>query len=205
MGIFSSSVSLIRYTVNGNIENPVIDTVKNGLQKYAINDFEEETSEKNVGWTCFDKPFEPSFKGSQFVIGPHFVFSLRIDKKNISSKIIQKHYSQEYAKQLNDTGRTYLSKNEKKALKDHVINVLSLRIPPTPNVYDIIWNYEESTLYFLSTLKSANEELETLFFKTFKISLIRLFPYTMADLTMGLSDNERDVLLKLAPTKFMIS
>jgi hypothetical protein len=55
-------------------------------------------------------------------------------------------------------------------------------------------------LWFLSTVKSANEELETLFFKSFQIPIIRLFPYTTADLAMGLSDTERDILPGLSAT-----
>jgi hypothetical protein len=83
-----------------------------------------------------------------------------------------------------------------------VIHTLSLRIPATPNVYDLIWNYEDASVYFFSNLKEANEELETLFAKSFKLTLIRLFPFTMADLNAGLNDADRDILSKLSPTRF---
>jgi len=59
------------------------------------------------------------------------------------------------------------------------------------------------SLYFFSTLKSANEELETLFLKTFNLSLIRLFPYTMAELQMKLTNRQKDLLLNISPTKLM--
>jgi hypothetical protein len=91
-------------------------------------------------------------------------------------------------------------------LKDQIITTLSLRIPATPNVYDVIWSYEESSLCFLSNLKAANEELETLFTQSFdltlNLTLIRLFPYTTADLMLQLSDAERDKLANLSPTSF---
>jgi len=51
-------------------------------------------------------------------------------------------------------------------------------------------------------LKSANEELVSLFLKSLKLTLMRLFPYTTAQLTAGLSHSELDVLAKLTPTKF---
>jgi hypothetical protein len=51
-------------------------------------------------------------------------------------------------------------------------------------------------------MKNANEELETLFKNSFDLALIRLFPYTMADLTAGLSDSERDILNQLSFTHF---
>ena len=80
--------------------------------------------------------------------------------------------------------------------------MLSLRIPATPNIYDLIWNYEAASLWFFTNLKGANEDLETLFSKSFNLRLIRLFPYTSADITAGLSNKEKDVLLKLSPSVF---
>ena len=202
MGLLSSSVSITRYKVEGKIEEPFLETIAHCLKMNIISESNNDLSEKNVGWTSFENPFSPDFGGSSFVIGSHLVFSLRIDKKVIPSKILKKHCAIEEAKRLAETGREYLSRNEKKNIKEHVTSVLLLRIPSTPNIYDLIWDYEDASLLFFSNLKSANEELETLFPETFNLSLIRLFPYTMADLIMGLSHVERDALNKLSPTNF---
>ena len=102
-----------------------------------------------------------------------------------------------------ESGRDYLSKTEKKMIKDHVLNALILRIPATPNIYDVVWNYEESSLWFFSNLKAANEELETLFSKSFRLSLIRIFPYTAADISSNLKDSQRDELRNISPTQFV--
>ena len=203
MSLLSSSVSLSQYKVHGKIKAPIMDTVANGLIKNTISEIDDHASEKAVGWTSFEKPFQPDFKGSSFVYGSHFVFSMRIDKKNITSKVLKKHYAIEAEKRMVDSGRDYLSKTEKKIIKDHVLNVLSLRIPATPNVYDIVWNYEESGLWFFSNLKAANEELETLFTKSFDLSLIRVFPYTAAYFSSDFSDSQRDELNKTAPTQLI--
>ena len=202
MGLLSSAVSITRYRVEGEIEGPLLETMANCLKKNVIPEVDDDISGKTVGWTSFDKPFNPDFEGSSFVIGTHFVFALRIDKKNVPSSVIKKHCDKEAARRLAETGRQYLSRDEKRLIKENVISVLTLRIPATPNVYDLIWNYEESSLWFFSTLKSANEELETLFFKSFQLPLIRLFPFTAADLVMGLSDIQRDILVKLSATDF---
>jgi DNA recombination-dependent growth factor C len=130
------------------------------------------------------------------------VFALRIDKKTIPAKVVQKHFMIESTRRLAETGRQYLSRNEKQTIKDHVIEALYLKVPATPHVYDIIWNYEESFLWFFSNLRAANEELETLFLRSFDVTLIRMFPYTAAQLSSDLSDTEKDILLKLAPTNF---
>ena len=203
MRLLSSSVSITRYKVEGEIQGHLIETIMDGLNKNSITEIDNEPMEKMSGWTSFDNPYQPDFETSSCVIGAYFVFSLRIDKKNIPSKIIKKYYTIEMAKKLAESGRKHLTRNEKKDIKEHVTNALSLRIPATPNIYDIIWNYEEASLWFFSNQKAANEELETLFSKTFRLTLVRLFPYTMADLAAGLTDNERDLLSTISPTKFM--
>jgi DNA recombination-dependent growth factor C len=202
MGILSSSVSVTRYKVEGKLIEPILETVANGLKKNAIAEIDDDISEKAVGWTSFHKPYHPDFYGSSFVYGKDLVFSLRIDKKSIPAKVLKKHFMIESTRLLAKTGREFLSRNEKAGLKDQIVDRLSLRIPATPNVYDLIWSYEESSLWFFSSLKAANEELETLFRHSFDLTLIRLFPYTTAELILGLSDSERDILSNLSPTPF---
>ena len=203
MGILSSAVSITRYRVEGKIEGPVIEIVSKGLKKNTIQEIDEEAESKAAGWTSFENPFHPNFDGSSFVFGNLFVFALRIDRKSIPSKLLKKHLTLETYKRLAKTKRRFLSKDEKQALKDKVITDLAIRVPSTPNVYDLIWNYEASSLWFYSNLRSANEEIETLFRRSFNIGLLRLFPYTAADISAGLSDSERDVLIGLSPTHFL--
>jgi len=202
MGILSSAVSITRYRVEGKIKGPVIEIVSNGLKKNAIIEIDAEAELKAAGWTSFENPFHPNFDGSSFVFGNLFVFALRIDRKSIPAKLLKKHLTLETSKRLAKTKRSFLSKDEKQALKDKVITELAIRVPSTPNVYDLIWNYEASSLWFYSNLRSANEEIETLFRRSFNIGLLRLFPYTAADISAGLSDSERDVLIGLSPTHF---
>ncbi len=203
MSILSSSVSITRYAVHGKLNAPIIENVLNGLKSNTISEIDNQITDKTAGWTSFDKPFQPDFDGSSFVFGNYFVFALRIDKKNIPPKVLKKHYTLEAAKRMTESGREFLTKTEKKLVKEHVISGLSLRIPATPNIYDLVWNYEESNVWFFTNLKAANEELETLFTKSFNLSLIRLFPYTAAELSSGLSDSQRDELQKIAPTQFV--
>ena len=114
MSLFSNSASITRYKVHGKIKPPVLETVADGLTTHTISDIDKQVSDMTVGWTSVEKPFQPNFSGSLFVYGNYFVFSLRIDKKNIAPKILKKHYAVEAAKRLADSGREYLSKSEKK-------------------------------------------------------------------------------------------
>jgi hypothetical protein len=202
MGVLSSSNSITRYRVEGRFKGPVMETVAAGLKKNVISEIDDHVSDRAVGWTSFEKPYQPDFSGSTYVYGTYLVFALRIDKKTIPSKMFKKHFSIESDRLLADSGRKYLSRSEKQTIKDHVIDHLNLKVPATPNVYDIIWNYEDSVLWFFSNLKAPNEELETLFLRSFELSLIRVIPYTAAYLDTNLTATEKDILLKLSPTNF---
>ncbi len=202
MGLMSASISVTRYKVEGDLEEPVISTTARGLTHNAISDIDDDAAESVFGWTSFEDPFQPDFDAEKFHIGPYFIFSLRIDKKSIPAKVVKKHYQQAAARHLRETGREYLLNSEKKSIKEHVIHKLCLRVPATPNVYDLVWGYENGDVWFFSNLKSANEALETLFTRSFNLRLIRLFPFTMADMTAGLSTSQRDELTRLSAAAF---
>jgi len=202
MGFLSSTVSMAQYKIDRKFEGQILEKVAEGLEKNVISEIGGKPLDKIVGWTSFENPFKPDFARSSFSIGAFLIFSMRIDKKTIPPKIIKKHVAVESAKLLAASGRKYFSKDEKTAIKDRVINALTIRIPATPNIYEILWNYEDAKIWFFSSLKSANEEFETLFARSFNLTPIRLFPYTMAELTAGLTHLERDALSNISSTKF---
>lgn len=202
MGVLSSTVSITQYRVEGEMAEGFMETVADALTANAIREIDNEPEEKSVGWTSFESPFRPDFTGASFMFGTHLVFSLRIDRKRIPPKVLAKQLNMAVAKRLADSERETLHRNEKVEIKDEVIRRLLLKMPATPDTYDLIWNYESKILWFFTGLKAANEELETLFEKTFKLSLIRMFPYTGALLASDLTDTEKDRLEKLSPTVF---
>lgn len=204
MGLLSSSSAVVRYRVEGSVSDPFVDTIRDSLKRDTIQEIDKDPCEKVCGWTSFQRPFVPQFDDSSFIVGEYLVFSFRIDTKKIPSKVVKKNYEIETAKRLADTGREFLSKNEKKEIKERVKDVLLLRMPATPNLYDVVWHYEHAWLWFFSSSKSASEEFESLFLRSFGLRLIRLFPFTLGDLSVGLSDDERDRLQKTTYTGLMV-
>ncbi len=202
MGLLSATMSLARYRVEGRIPDPFLETVRDRLKNNAIREIDNDPAEKSVGWTCFENPFQPDFDSANLVFGTHLVFSLRIDKKQIPAKVLRKHLNMAAAKRLKQTERNSLTKNEKQELRDEVARRLYVRIPATPNLYEVVWNYEEQLLWFFTTQKAANEELESIFAKSFKLSIIRMFPFTEAEMVCDLTDKQKDLLYKAGPTDF---
>ena len=200
MSALSSSVSITRYQVDGKLKAPILETVAAGLNKHVIFEIDDPSLEKAVGWTSFQKPYQPDFGGSSFVYGNIFVFSLRIDRKTIPPKLVKKHMAIESDRRMSESGRPYLPRNEKERIRDQIIDRLYATVPATPHIYDIVWNYEDAALWFFSNLKAANEVLETLFLQSFDVTLIRVIPYTAAFYASDLSDAQKDLLLDLTQT-----
>ncbi len=202
MGLLSSSVSVSRYKVVGEIEGSIMETVQEGLKKNAISTIEDEYAEITLGWTPFESDFDPDFEKFTFTYGKSFVFSMRIDKKSVPTKIIQKHIAIETARKLNEDGREFLSKNEKIDIRDAITDKLMRQMPSTPNVYNVLWDHEAGYVLFFSTQKAANEELETLFARSFKVKIIKLFPFTMVETSDDFTNEERDRVMQLTTLNF---
>ena len=90
MGLLSTSASITRYKVQGEISESVIETIAKALNKHSIKDIDNEDTEKISGWTSFENPYRPDFEHFSFKIGAYLVFSLRIDQKKVPTKIIKK-------------------------------------------------------------------------------------------------------------------
>lgn len=203
MGILSSSVSITRYQVNGKLKGPITDCVLNGLKKNVIQEIDQTAIDKSVGWTSTHQPFMPDFEGSSFILGAYIIFSLRVDQKKVPTKVVQKYTALEIIKKSSKTGRNFISRDERRIIKDHVMSILYKQTPATPSIFDLVWNYEEGWLWFFSNLKGANEVLESHFLKSFELTLVRLFPYTSAILQSGLSDDQKDLLGNITPEGFL--
>lgn len=203
MPLFSNSIAIARYKVSGTLAAPVNEKILEALNQNSIEAVSNEDSTKQIGWTSLEKPYRPYFDDFSFVYANYLSFALRVDKKTIPPKLVKQQFTMECEKKLSDTGRQYLSANEKKEIREHVTSVLSMRIPAVPDVYELVWQHENQELYFFSTLKSANEDLEHLFSHSFNLKLIRLFPYTYATLTANLSDAELDAFNNIKPANHM--
>lgn len=202
MGLISSTHSMSRYHIEGTFDGSTMEAVREGLIQNAIPKIESEYDEISAGWTPFESPYNPDFQKYSFIFGTYFLFSMRIDKKSIPAKLVQKHMALEIEKKKEESGRDIISKNEKAEIKEMVIDILMHKIPSIPNIYDVLWSYEEKNLFLFSTQKAANELFETLFLKSFNHKAIRIFPYTLVEKLGKLSDDKKDRVLGLAPLKF---
>ena len=201
MGFLSNTHSMSRYHIEGEFDGSTMEEVRNGLIQNAIPKLESEYEEISVGWTPFESPYDPDFEKFSCIYGSYFLFSLRVDKKSIPAKLIQKQMALEIEKRKESTGRDFVSKNEKSEIKEFVMDILMSKMPAVPNIYDVLWNYEEKSLYLFTTQKAANEFFETQFLKSFGLKAIRLFPYTLVEKESDFTESQKDQIYTLSPLK----
>jgi recombination associated protein RdgC len=202
MGLISSTHAISRYHIDGKIDESVASHILKGLIQYGMPTIENEYDQISAGWVPVESPYTPDFEKFSYQFGTYFLFSLRVDKKSIPTKLIQKYMAIEIEKNKKKSGRDFISKTEKTKIKEHVTDILMHKIPAVPNIYDVLWNYEEKYVYFYSTQKAANELFETLFFKTFGLKAIRLFPYTIIQTHSDLSEEQKEAAQTLVPLSY---
>jgi len=182
MGLLSNSKSITRYRVNGKVVNDesVMSMIRGALIQFRMTEIQDEQTEVMIGWVPFEKPYEPDFDKHEFVYGAEIVFSLRIDKKVIPSSALKQQYEMAIKKRLDDTGREFLSKTEKKEIRESIYLALTKQMPFSPKMYDAHWNFETGSVKLYATSKTVTETFESFFLKSFGKALTRLFPYTIA-------------------------
>ncbi|MDI6797897.1 MAG: recombination-associated protein RdgC [Desulfatibacillaceae bacterium] len=203
MGLLSGSSSFARYKINGPIAEPLVETVRQALAQNTVEDIDNKPEEKTLGWASFEKPFVQDMTQADIVIGHYLVFSLRMDKKTLPARVLRQHAMQETQKRLAASGREFLSKQEKEEVKEQVTKRLFVRLPPVPYFFDVLWNMDTGIVIFFSTQKAAREAFESLFFKSFGVTLIPLYPFTWAQVSAGLDEDELLELEKLVPAPFV--
>ena len=201
MGFLSNTHSLSRYHIEGEFDGSTMEEVRNGLIQNAIPKLESDYEELTMGWTPFESPYDPDFERFSCIFGTYFLFSMRIDKKSIPAKLVQKQMAIEIEKRKETSGRDFVSKNEKSEIKEMILDVLLSKMPAIPNVYDVLWDYENKNLFLFSTQKAANELFETLFLKSFGLKAIRLFPYTIVEKKSDIKETVKDRIYTLSPLK----
>ena len=181
MGFASSSVSLIRYRVRGEIEGSFWDAVDEGIRKGAFREIETTSDEIGMGWTSMEDFTDHVFKGASYVRGNYVALSLRIDAVRVPPRVLEIHLKKEAGKMAEQAGGRRLSAAERRDLKERLKESLRKQVFPSIQVYDLIWDTVNATVYFGSQSPRAQERVEQHFKKCFGLTLVPLIAFIRAE------------------------
>jgi len=182
MGILSASVSLSIYKVKEKVEDSIFQNVLDRLRQFSFQEIENLSVERGFGWVSSEDWLDSHFASSPFK-GNYLVFSLRLDTRRVSPAVLKKHYTlalQELLNQKKKEGKNFISKEEKKELKENIKLKLLSKTLPVPAVFDVSWDMLKNLVYFSSTREKVKELFVDLFVRTFEIHLIPCDPLNMA-------------------------
>jgi len=174
-------------------EEQTLRKILDSLKEHPVASIDGQPGTVSIGWVPYGQDFGCDWETASIMIGTSIVFTMRMDKKQIPGGIVKKYVALETKKRLQESGREFLSKNERGQIKDFVLDKLQLKFPATPSFFDVVWNVEDRSLTFMSAAKGPLEEFATLFARTFKgVRIVPEIPYTLA-----IKGKTRDIIGKI--------
>jgi DNA recombination-dependent growth factor C len=185
MGLFTGSISYVRYTIQDAVSENVKDVTLQKLKEFSFKEIDPiSLSEKTMGWVSAENMASTFFDDLHFSKGPYLVFSFRIDVRRIPALTQKAAMLREEIKYKKDTGKEQLFKKEKDMLRDEVYQALIKKMIPTPSIYDVCWNTSDGSVLFFSNSLKANEEFISYFHRSFDLKLSTLIPTGLAALVL---------------------
>ena len=201
MGLLSSSVSFVRYSVEGEIPPDFINLADERIKAHAFRDIDESFEETSIGWVSVMNMFDTEFAFASFAVGDYIVMTLRIDERKVSAAAVKKFTLKEEERIKKERQVPRLSRSHLLEIKENVKLQLMKKAVPLPSVYDVCWNLAQGTLLFFSTSLKAQELLENFFKETFGLDLVLQIPYLTAQHLLGQEDQE--ALADITPEIFV--
>lgn len=181
MGLFTGTVSYVRYRAQDKISDNIKDVALEKLKEFSFKEIDPlSLSQKTIGWVSAENMASTFFDDLHFAKEPYLVFALRIDVRRIPALTVKAALLREEIKYKKSTGLERLNKKDKEALKDQVLQNLTKKTLPTPAVYDVCFNIATDSVLFFSNSLHANEEFVGFFYRTFDIKLFALTPFDLA-------------------------
>ncbi|MEG2172560.1 MAG: recombination-associated protein RdgC [Desulfovibrionaceae bacterium] len=205
MGFLNAACSFTRFRIVDPVSPALLNEIPQKLRQpeFVFRDIDETADEQSFGWVCFEDMLDPQWHTAPPEKGSYFVFSLRLDTRRVPAGVIKKHLTLALRAELarsKEQGKSYVSRERKKELKEQVLLRLRSRFLPVPAEFNVIWSTETNTLWFASTQGKVIELFSDHFTKTFNLDIEQLTPYSLA---LSLVDEDAATSLDtIEPTRF---
>lgn len=176
MGLLKGSFTFARFHVDGQLPPAFLHFVNSRIKANAFRNVLKSTEEKRLGWVSLTDILDSDFENANYALGDYLIFSLRIDRKLISPKLMKIKLLEEEKRFLAQSGKSRIHKQMSTAIKDKVKLELLTKFDAIPSFYDVCWAVGQNTVYFSSLSDNVADDFVDLFKKTFSLSLKRYSP-----------------------------
>jgi len=180
MGIQSSSISFVRYSVHGEAAENFLEQAAEKIQAFSFRDIDDTVDDYSIGWVSAWNMFDSVLADhSSFLLGDYIVLALRIDERKVPSAVLKKCVLKEEFRIKKERSMENLNRYQVQELRESVRLSLMKKAVPVPAVYELAWNLADNTLMFFSTSAKAQALLEEYFYKTFSLRLMMQIPFVV--------------------------
>jgi hypothetical protein len=177
MGLIKGNFSFMQFSVEGQLPQAFTTFINNRIKGNSFREARNSTEEKRMGWVSLTDILDADFEKANYTLGDYLVFSLRIDRKLISPKLMKIRLMEEQRRFLAEHGQTRIGKAMNEGLKDKVKLELLTKSDPVPSFYDVCWAVGQNKVYFSSLSDKVADDFVDLFKKTFSLGLKRILPH----------------------------
>lgn len=203
MGFLNASCGFTRFRVVDPVSAEFWTKVPQKLKQFAFRDIDDIPEERSFGWTCFEDMLDMEWRAAPPEKGAYLLFSLRLDTRRVPAGVVKKHLAlalRAEKERNSQQGKTFISRERKKELKEQTILRLRQRFLPVPAEFNVAWSTTAGSVWFASTQQKMIDLFITYFTDTFSLHLERMTPYQLA-LSL-LDENAAARLDNLEPTRF---
>jgi len=176
MGLLKGNFSFMQFSVDGQLPQAFSNFVNNRIKANSFREVNKSTEEKRMGWVSVTDILDADFEKANYALGDYLIFSLRIDRKMISPKLMKLRVMEEERRILAETGKPRIGKHMASDIKEKVHLELLTKLDPVPSFYDVCWAVGQKTIYFSSLADKVADDFVDLFKKTFSLGLKRILP-----------------------------
>ena len=177
MGLKKGAFSFSRFGVSNPLPGNFAELFDEKIKAFAFRDFFPENEEKSLGWTGLQEILDTEFAYAAHTLGDYRVFSLRIDRKSISSALLRLRFLETERGMLAEREAKKLYKEEKEALREAIRQDLMKQASPVPSMLDVCWSLTKGMVYFSSHAEKILQDFQDFFGETFEMGLALHVPW----------------------------
>ncbi len=201
MGLKKGAFSFSRFGVSNPLPGDFANLFDEKIKSFAFRDFFPENEEKSLGWTGLQEILDRSFAYATHTLGDYRVFSLRIDRKTISSALLRLRFLEAERGMLAEREAKKLYKEEKEALREAIRQDLMKQAAPVPSMLDVCWSLTKGMVYFSSHAEKILQDFQDVFRESFEMELALHVPW-LDNMAQG-EDNAAEFLSRQPGREFL--
>jgi DNA recombination-dependent growth factor C len=178
MGLIKGNPTVSRYRLLTAPESLTDEFIQEKLKRHKFVDIENSAEEDSLGWVEIFDHLATEFNPASFKFGGFLAFTVRLDSRKLSSKILNRDYHYKEIEFLNQVGRKPNSV-KKREIKESLRQELLRRTLLNTDLLEVLWLMKEQEIWLSGAGEKNRLLFEELWERTFGLAVRLLVPITM--------------------------